>query len=63
MSKYENAVKLMIERFSKDNPIAIATMDGKRPAVRTVDGYYEDGAFYAVTYTLSDKMKQIILEE
>jgi general stress protein 26 len=59
MSKYENAIKLMNERFGKDNPISIATMDGKRPAVRTVDGYYEEGAFYVVTYTLSSKMKQI----
>lgn len=29
---------------------------GKR---RNVDGYYEDGAFYVITYALSNKMKQI----
>ena len=49
----------MNERFGKDNPISIATMDGSRPSVRTVSGYYEDGAFYVVTHTLSSKMKQI----
>ena len=59
MEKFDTAIKIMNERFGKDNPIAIATMDGKRPSVRTVDGYYENGAFYAVTYTLSNKMKQI----
>jgi uncharacterized pyridoxamine 5'-phosphate oxidase family protein len=27
--------------------------------VRTVNSYYEDGAFYVVTYALSGKIKQI----
>ncbi|MDR1836700.1 MAG: pyridoxamine 5'-phosphate oxidase family protein [Treponema sp.] len=59
MSKYDDAIKIMNERFGKDSPISIATMDGNRPSVRMVNGYYEDGAFYVVTYTLSNKMKQI----
>ena len=59
MSKYDDAIKLMIERFGKDNLISIATMDGSRVSVRMVDAYYEDGAFYTVTYALSNKMKQI----
>ena len=68
MSKYENAMKLMDERCGngKDNLIALATISldpgagGKpRPAARMVDAYYEDGAFYVVTYALSNKMKQI----
>ena len=33
--------------------------DGKsRPAARIVDAYYEDGAFYTVTYATSGKMRQ-----
>jgi len=59
MSKYDDANKIMIERFGHDCLISIATVDGARPYVRTVDGFYEDGAFYVVTYTLSSKMKQI----
>ena len=59
MEKFDTAIKIMNERFGKDTPISIATLDGKRPSVRTVSGYYEDGAFYVVTYTLSSKMKQI----
>ena len=59
MSKYDDAIKLMNERFGKDSLISIATKDGNRVSVRMVDGYYEDGAFYVVTYTLSGKMKQI----
>lgn len=50
---------LMDERFGHDNLIALATVDGDSPAVRTVNAYYEDGAFYIITYALSGKMRQI----
>ena len=59
MNKYENTNKIMTERFGHDCLIAVATVEGSRPHVRTVDGYYEDGAFYVVTYVLSNKMRQI----
>lgn len=51
--------KIMDERFKKDSIIALATLDGGLPCVRNVSGYYEDGAFYVITYALSGKMKQI----
>lgn len=53
------ALEIMVERFGHDTLISLATIDGNRPAVRTVNSYYEDGAFYTVTYALSNKMKQI----
>ena len=53
------ALSLMTERFGRDSLISLATIDGSRPAVRMVNSYYEDGAFYTVTYVLSNKMKQI----
>lgn len=53
--------ELMEERFQKDSILALATMDGTTPWVRNVDGYYEDGAFYTITYALSNKIKQIEL--
>ncbi len=59
MSKYENAMNIMTERFGKDSLIAIATTDGNRLYNRMVDAYYEDGAFYVSTYALSNKMKQV----
>ncbi len=59
MTRYEEVLKIMDERFGHDSLISIATIDGDRPAVRTVDGYYEDGVFYTVTYALSGKMRQI----
>lgn len=49
----------MAERFGHDTLLALATMDGNAPAVRTVNAYYEDGCFYAVTWALSGKMQQI----
>ena len=51
--------KIMIERFAKDNIIALATSENGMPSVRYVNAYYEDGAFYVITYALSGKMKQI----
>ncbi len=68
MSKYEEGLQLIEERCGngKDNLISLATIgmevndDGKpQPYVRDVDAYYEDGAFYVVTYAKSSKMLQI----
>ncbi len=53
------AQEIMIERFGHDTLIALATADGNVPSVRTVNSYYEDGAFYVITYALSGKMNQI----
>ncbi|NLV35908.1 MAG: pyridoxamine 5'-phosphate oxidase family protein [Clostridiaceae bacterium] len=69
MSKYEDGIKILDEKFGngKDNVISLATIslehgpDGKsRPCVRDVDAYYEDGVFYIVTYAESNKVKQIM---
>ena len=51
--------RIMIERFEKDNIIALATLEDGIPSVRNVNAYYENGAFYIITYALSNKMKQI----
>lgn len=51
--------KVMQDRFGKDSVIALATTNGDYPAVRYVNAYYEDGAFYIITYLLSNKMQQI----
>lgn len=59
MSKYNEAMATLTERFGKDSLIAIATFDGKCMHNRMVDAFYDDGAFYVSTNTLSNKMKQI----
>lgn len=51
--------KILMERFGKDSLIALATVEDGIPNVRTVDSFYENGAFYILTYALSNKMKQI----
>ena len=50
---------IMTERFGKDTVIALATTEDGIPHVRYVNAFYEDGAFYIITYALSGKMKQL----
>ena len=51
--------KIMIESFGRDTLLALATTENGVPSVRNVNAYYEDGAFYIITYALSNKMRQI----
>lgn len=53
------AEKIMIERFGKDTVIALATVENGVPFVRYVNAFYEDGAFYIITYAQSNKIRQI----
>ena len=53
------AEAILIERFGKDSIIALATAADGIPCVRNVDAFYENGAFYVLTYGLSNKMRQI----
>lgn len=55
----QEAADILKERFGKDSMIALATCEKEVPHVRTVNAYYEDGAFYIITYGLSNKIKQI----
>lgn len=68
MTEFEEGLQLMEEKFGngKDNLISLATIacepseNGNiRPVVRTIDAYYENGVFYAVTNGKSNKMLQI----
>lgn len=55
----QDAIKVMNERFGQDTILALGTTDGAYPAIRYVNAYYENGAFYVITYGLSNKMQQI----
>ena len=55
----KNAARIMDERFGRDNVIALATSENGTPHVRYVNAFYEDGAFYVITYALSQKMRQL----
>ena len=50
---------ILTERFGNDSIIALATAIDNIPCVRSVDAFYENGAFYVLTHGLSSKMKQI----
>lgn len=56
---HAKAMSILDERFGRDTLISLATVDDGRPSVRIVNAYYQDGAFYAVTYAPSNKMQQI----
>lgn len=55
----QEALNVMNERFGKDTVLVLGTTNGDYPAIRYVNAYYEDGAFYVITYALSNKMQQI----
>ena len=55
----KEAEDILIERFGKDNIIALATIENGVPHVRNVNAFYDNGAFYVITYAISNKMKQI----
>ena len=54
-----DARTIMTQRFGKDSLLALATCADGQPHVRAVNAYYEDGAFYIITYALSGKMQQM----
>ena len=69
MSKYETAMKLMVERCGnadKDNVIGLATIaltanakGNPRPSNRVVSAYYENGVFFVSTDATKSKMHEI----
>ena len=57
----KEAEAILYERFGKDSIFALATTIDNIPYVRNVNTFYFEGAFYVLTYGLSNKMKQIRL--
>ncbi|MBO5036932.1 MAG: pyridoxamine 5'-phosphate oxidase family protein [Clostridia bacterium] len=55
----QKAQDALNERFNHDCLISLATAANNIPYVRTVNAYYENGAFYIITYALSAKIAQI----
>lgn len=55
----KEAEAILVERFGGDSLIALATAEDNIPHVRGVNAHYENGAFYVITYGLSNKMRQI----
>ena len=55
----EKTAQIMAERFGSDTVLPLATSENNVPFVRSVNAYYEDGAFYVITYALSNKMQHL----
>lgn len=59
---FREGAEAMAELYGRDVPMSLATADAAgRPSVRVVDMYFTEGAFYAATYGLSRKMREIAL--
>lgn len=55
----KEAEEILIERFGKDSIIALATAVNGTPYVRNVNAFYDDGAFYVLTYVRKEENKDI----
>lgn len=59
MDTFEKAKEVLTELFAKDCQFALATVKDNVPSLRYVDTFYDDGAFYVVTYGKSNKVEQL----
>ncbi len=60
MNDFEDAIHMMQKQFSRDYQFALATSDNNIPSLRYIDTYFDGECFYAVTYSTSQKMKDIM---
>ena len=59
MNVYEKSLEVMESLFARDCLFSLATSAGDAPTVRVVDAYYQEGAFYVVAYTSTQKARDI----
>ena len=59
MNTYEKSLNVLKELFGKDYQFALATSNDNVPSVRFIDTFYDNGAFYIVSYAKSQKVNEI----
>ncbi|QES76182.1 hypothetical protein F3K33_16450 [Clostridium diolis] len=59
MTEYENSLNILKVLFAKDYQFALATSNDNIPSVRFVDTFYDNGAFYIVSYAKLQKVQEI----
>ncbi|MCF0147599.1 MAG: pyridoxamine 5'-phosphate oxidase family protein [Clostridium sp.] len=59
MEIYKKALYTMNELFAKDCQFSIATVKDNKPSVRVVDTFFENNSFYVVTYSNSQKVREL----
>ncbi len=60
MTDFESACRLLQEQMGRDVAVSLATCVDNDVSVRTVDGYYKDGAIYVLTHASSRKVRDIL---
>jgi hypothetical protein len=56
---FDEATNVMKELYGKDIAMPLATVNETKANIRVVNTYYNNNAFYIVTYALSNKIKEI----
>lgn len=59
MYTYKEALEIAHDLFAEDNVFAMATTNDQLPSVRMVDVYLDNNAFYMVTHSSTQKVKEI----
>lgn len=59
MDSFEKSMMVCSDLFGRDFQFILATVKGKRPFLRAVDTYYENGEFWIVTHARSNKVRHI----
>jgi Pyridoxamine 5''-phosphate oxidase. len=61
MNTYEKAIQVMNDLFAKDYQFAMATVKDNIPSVRFIDTFFDKNSFYVVTYSKSQKVQELEL--
>lgn len=60
MNYFNEAIEVMKELYGRDVAMSLATVNGDRANIRVINAYYKESVFYITTYSLSNKMKEIM---
>lgn len=59
MPAYQKSLEVLKELFGRDYTFVLATVHENIPSQRVVDTYYTEGTFWIVTYSNSNKVKEL----
>lgn len=59
MSEYSKCLEVLQQLFGRDYTFMLATTNQNIPTIRVVDTFYENDAFWIVTYATSNKVEEI----
>lgn len=60
MNYFEEAITVMNELYGRDVAMSLATVNKDKPNIRVINAFFKENAFYITTYSLSNKMKEVI---